>query len=338
MIAAGGEEAEATHALCMFPEMILVIAAGQCVLDHTDVVSAAVREMEDAIFSPVLDRVFERSRNILFGGITICMLLKPIDQHADSYSAEKDIPTSLEDTIKNWRDYGVFHLPHGGGGEIGVVKEALASGEYPEQWGKHALNIACFGLFAARCNRGTVVINSNWFWGDCYDVIAESEREEEGRLLAEMQSEFLINHFPGFENATLLETATEIGHRWSRTFKGKSTLSSDDFRDGKKFPDVVGLVTEVDRRTKPHGLLKKAGNIPLGILIGDTPTNAIVGSAKNPSTEGQGMIRGQASCLVVGRGAGVAAAVAVTQGVAVNAVDVAGVQDELRKQGTLLDM
>jgi hypothetical protein len=42
--------------------------------------------------------------------------------------------------------------------------------------------------------------------------------------------------------------------------------------------------------------------------------------------------------LVVGRAAGVAAAAAVKQGVAVNAVDVAGVQDELRKQDTLLEM
>ncbi len=70
MIAAGGEEAEASHAQCMFPETILVIAAGQCFLDHTDVVAAAVREMEDAIFSPVLNCVFERSRNILLGAIT----------------------------------------------------------------------------------------------------------------------------------------------------------------------------------------------------------------------------------------------------------------------------
>jgi len=92
------------------------------------------------------------------------------------------------------------------------------------------------------------------------------------------------------------------------------------------------MVTEVDRRTKPFGLLKKAGNIPLGILSGDKPPNAIIGSAKNPSVEHLGMIRGQASCLVVGRGAGVAAAAAVRQGVPVNAVDVASVQDELRNR------
>ena len=260
------------------------------------------------------------------------------EENPDSYSPERDIPTSLEDTIRNWREYGVFHLPHGGGNAIGVVKEALESGDYPDYFGTHAKNSACFGLFSARCNRGSVIINSNWFYGDCYDVIAESEREEEGRLLAKAQAEFLIKHFPGFEKAYLLETAAEIGHRISRTFVGKSTLSADDFKDGKNLPDVVGLVSEVDRRTKPYGLLKKAGNIPLSMLIGKKPLNVIVGSAKNPSTEIPGMIRGQAGCLVVGRAAGVAAAEAAKQGVPVNAVDVDKVQDELRRQDTVLEM
>jgi hypothetical protein len=261
-----------------------------------------------------------------------------LEQNEDSYSPQVDVPTSHEDTIRNWREFGVFHLPHGGGTHLKVVKDALESGEYSETFGKHAETMACFGLFSARCNRGTVLINSNWFYGDGYDVIAESEREEEGRLLAEVQAEFLIKHFPGFENAYLLETAAEIGHRISRTFIGRTRLMADDFEDGKPFPDVVGLVTEVDRRTKPFGLLRHAGNIPLGILVCDETPNVIVGSAKNPCCERPGMIRGQAGCLVVGRGAGVAAAEAAKQGVGVNAVDVGLVQDELRRQGTMLEI
>jgi hypothetical protein len=72
------------------------------------------------------------------------------------------------------------------------------------------------------------------------------------------------------------------------------------------------------------------------MLIGDKPPNVVVGSAKNPSTEKPGMVCGQAGCLVVGRGAGVAVAVAARQGVPVNTVDVGLVQDELRRQGTVL--
>lgn len=135
-----------------------------------------------------------------------------------------------------------------------------------------------------------------------------------------------------------METATEIGHRISRTFIGKTQLSQDDFKDGKKFDDVIGLVGEVDRRTKPLGLMRKAGNVPLSILIGNRPVNAIVGSAKNPSTEKSGMIRGQAGCLVLGRGAGVAAAEAAKQNVPVNAVDISKVRRELKRQNVILEM
>ena len=259
------------------------------------------------------------------------------EDNRDSYSPQADIPTSLEDTIKNWREYGVLHLPHGGGARIKVVKDALERGEYSDTFGKHGQNLKCFGLFSSRCNKGTVLINSNWFFGDCYDIIQESEREEEGRLLAEKQAEFLIEYFPGFENSYLLETACEIGHRISRTFVGKIRMSHDDFLDGKRFDDVIGLVGEVDRRVT-RGLMVNPGNLPLSIIIGDKPLNVIVGSAKNPSTEKPGMIRGQAGCLVLGRGAGVAAAEAAKQNTPVNAVEIKGVQDELRRQDVILDM
>jgi hypothetical protein len=270
--------------------------------------------------------------------VDIDKIIDWLEQNGDSYSPEQDIPTTLNDTIRNWREYGVFHLPHGGGQQIKVVRDALERGVFSDTFGEHAQNLSCFGLFSARCNNGNVLINSNWFFGDCYDVLKESEREEEGRLLAEIQSEFLIKYFPGFENAYLLETASEIGHRISRTFVGRTRWSQDDFKDGNKSDDVIGLVGEVERRTKPYGLMKKPGYVPLSILVGTKPVNAIVGSAKNPSTEIPGMIRGQAGCLVLGQGAGVAAAVAAKQNRPVNAVEIGGVQDELRRQNVTLDL
>ena len=269
--------------------------------------------------------------------VDIDKIIDWFEENPDSYSPQQDIPTSLDDTIKNWREYGVFHLPHGGGARIKVVEEALEQGEYSDTFGKHGMNLKCFGLFSARCNRGTVLINSNWFFGDCYDILQESEREEEGRLLAEMQAEFLIKYFPGFESSYLVDTAMEIGHRISRTFIGRTRLSANEFEDGRTLGDVIGLVGEVDRRTKPYGLMKNPGNLPLSMLVNDCPANAIVGSAKNPCTEKPGMTRGQAGCLVLGRGAGVAAAEAVKQNTHASVVDIKGVQEELRRQGTVLN-
>ena len=270
--------------------------------------------------------------------VDIDKIIDWFEENPDSYSAQEDIPTSLEDTIKSWREYGVFHLPHFGGGRIRVVKEALEAGKYNDSFGKHYKNLDCFGLFSCSANRGTVLINSNRYTGGVYDILAESEREEEGRLLIKPQLEFLKKYFPGFENAYLLESATEIGHRISRKATCKRLFGKDEFQNGDYMKDNIGLVTEVDRRTKPFGLMRKPGQLPLSMIISDDAPNVIVGSAKNPYCEGRGMIRGQAGCLVMGRGAGVAAAVAALEGVDVADVDVKNVQEALRKQDVKLEM
>ena len=84
--------------------------------------------------------------------------------------------------------------------------------------------------------------------------------------------------------------------------------------------------------------MEKPGYMPMGMLVAEKPANGIVGSAKNPCTETPGMIRGQAGCLVLGRGAGIAAAVAARSHVPVNAVDINHVQAELRRQHAVLEV
>ncbi len=265
--------------------------------------------------------------------VDIDKIIDWFEKHPDSYDDQEDIPTSLEDTILNWRKYGVFHLPHGGGEKIDVVAKALKEGNFSNTFGKHCDFRKCFGLFSCKANRGDVIINSNWYYGDSYDIIAEGERENEGRLQIESQVEFLVKYFPGFENAYLKESADEIGHRWPRRAICNKMYTKNDFMDGNATEDCIGYVTEVDRRTKPFGLLNQAGQLPLSMIISDKTPNVIVGSAKNPYTEVFGMIRGQPGCLVMGRGAGVAAGIAAKHNVDVTKVDTNLVKEELKKQG-----
>ncbi len=265
--------------------------------------------------------------------VNIDAIIDWFEKNPESYDAQEDIPTSLEDTIKNWREFGVFHLPHGGGERIDIVAKALENGELSDEFGKHCKFRKCFGLFSCTANKGAVIINSNWYYGDCYDIETESERENEARLHIKSQVEFLRKFFPGFQNAYLRESGTKIGHRWPRRAVCNKMYMKNDFMDGVPSEDCIGYVTEVDRRTRPFGLMKSAGQLPLSMIISDKTPNVIVGSAKNPYTEVFGAIRGQAGCLVMGRGAGVAAAVAALQNKNVTDIDVKDVQLELKKQG-----
>ena len=52
-------------------------------------------------------------------------------------------------------------------------------------------------------------------------------------------------------------------------------MSTDDFWDGKKFDDSLGMCSEVDRRTKPFGKLRLGGHVPLGITVNDNIPNVI---------------------------------------------------------------
>lgn len=258
------------------------------------------------------------------------------ERHPESYSERDDIPTSLQDTIANWREFGVFHLPHGAGGHISVVREAIEGGELPENYGRHARDLWQMGMYACGANRNVVLVNSCTFAGDEFDIARKSQCEEEGRLVAKVMADFLVRRFPGFANAYLLETATEIGTRLTRRLCGRHTLTSEEYRTGRHFPDVIGHTTEIDRTLTPPARYAQAGEIPFGCLVADAPANVICGSGKSAATEPRGLLRGQAPCMVIGEAAGAAAALAAREGVPVSELDVRLLQAHLVSQGVAL--
>ncbi|HOS95320.1 MAG TPA: FAD-dependent oxidoreductase, partial [Armatimonadota bacterium] len=263
------------------------------------------------------------------GGVDIDGIMDWLERNPDCYAAEKDVPTSLEDTLRNWREFGVFHLPHYGGMAISVVREAVERGELPDRFGEHVGDLWAMGMFASRRDQGRVLINSCACRGDELDPVRRSECEEESRLAAHRLAEFLRAHFPGFEQAYLAETAPEVATRFTRRLRGMYTLTRDEQSAGTVFPDCVGRITELDRRFSPCRRYAQAGEVPFGCLVSEAPANAICGSGKSASTEPRGLLRGQVGCMVVGEAAGTAAAVAARSNVPVRDVDVSRLQQAL---------
>jgi len=268
-------------------------------------------------------------------GVDIDALVDWLERNPDSYEPEKDIPTSLEDTLRNLREFGVFHLPHYGGLAISVVREAIEGGELPERFGDHVTDLAAMGMFASRADRGRVLINSCACRGDEFDPVRRSECEEESRLAAHLLAEFLRARFPGFQDAYLAETAPEIGTRFTRRLRGRHTLTREEAWLGTHFADCVGRVSGLDKRSEPHRRYAQAGEIPFGCLVAEAPANVICGSGKSASTEPRGLLRGQVGCMVVGQAAGTAAAVAAQSSVPVRDVGVSRVQRMLAEAGAL---
>lgn len=274
----------------------------------------------------------------LMGNVNIDEIINWLEENPYEYSKLIDIPTSLESTVKNWREYGIFHLPHGSGKKMSVFINSIQNGTFSKTFGNHFSNLDHFGLFSAKCIPGNqVVINSNFSIGNSFNIFDESKREEEGRLLIEQQIEFIRNNIPGFQSAYLTQSAWELGHRTARKIKGKKSVSFMDLCSGKVFPDRIGFSARVDVRKKPERIQEnKAGNIPLGCLVADYPVNAIVASGKNISAEKFGANRCQPACSMIGSGAGTAAALAVINSTDVSIIDYQIVQKELIKQNTII--
>ena len=133
-----------------------------------------------------------------------------------------------------------------------------------------------------------------------------------------------------------LDSAIEIGTRYTRRLDGKHTLTQEEYRSGATFDDVIGRTTEIDRTTTPPGRYFQAGEIPFRSLVANVPANVICGSGKSASTHPCGLLRSQVGCMVVGEAAGTACALASSERVPVNAVNVERLQASLKAQGVLL--
>ena len=160
-------------------------------------------------------------------------------KYPEEWQQFSDRVTHIEDFFDNWKDYGVFHLPHGGARKMRLVREAIARGEYFEENGL-CRDLDVFGLLANKRNGPVLVVSCN-FAVDHLDIRVHSRAELEARRLVPEIARFLITHLPGFENAYVSESASMVGVRFSRWIDSGFDLTFPHIMEGARFDDVVGV-------------------------------------------------------------------------------------------------
>jgi hypothetical protein len=194
-------------------------------------------------------------------------------------------------------------------------------------------------------------------------------REDMQALIA-----FLREEVPGFENAYVLATPPQMGPRESRQIAGAVTLTAEDVRAGRKFPDSVArgaaamdimcpfgnpypvvlcttdCVKQADcpywRAEHDKGMFAlserfpPAGDwfaIPYRALVPTGIDNALAaGRCISADHQAMASIRIMATCMATGEAAGIAAAMAANDGIAVRDVDVKVLRSALEKAGALV--
>ena len=175
---------------------------------------------------------------------------------------------------------------------------------------------------------------------------------EKGRAEALALLEVFRRHFPGFARAQLRSVAPMLGIRETRRIVSERTLTVEDVRTGRAFPDTIGfsmygwdlpdpkrpsvqpLVDESDGKFVNKVTKALATPIPFGVMVPRGCANLLCpGRAVGVERDVLGPLRVMAPCMAMGEAAGVAMA-SLAKG---EAVDVGALRETLRANGCLVD-
>jgi hypothetical protein len=127
-------------------------------------------------------------------------------------------------------------------------------------------------------------------------------------------------NMPGFQNAFVIDVAPQLGVRTSRLLEGAYVMTKEDVASRRHFADSVA-------RGRDYYYPYRS------LLPRDVGQLLVAGRHYSSTAAAQRISREIPPCMAMGEAVGVAAAVALDQGVSVDKVDIAKVQRLLREQG-----
>ncbi len=141
---------------------------------------------------------------------------------------------------------------------------------------------------------------------------------------------FFRQNAPGFENAYMLQSGSQLGVRHTRRLKGVGKLLRSQWSEGVALPREIGVSPSVSPKFP-------VVSVPYDVLV-PARLDGLLACGRHVSCDANshGFMREIPQCWLTGQAAGVAAALAADTGVQPRAVDVGVLQSELRKQGVFI--
>jgi glycine/D-amino acid oxidase-like deaminating enzyme len=202
------------------------------------------------------------------------------------------------------------------------------------------------GPWIIRLTEGEISINSTRVYGNPVDPLAVSRAEAEGRQRMLDTWQILRRRVPELRDSYILSGASQLHIRESRKLCGEYVLTEDDIRLGTVFPDAVAVgAWPIDIHptngfvgVHPH---KDSAPVPYEIpyrcLVPESVDGLLVaGKPISTTHRAHGSTRVPGTSLATGQAAGVAAALAVRDGVPLRRVNVARLREVLMQQGAVV--
>lgn len=190
-----------------------------------------------------------------------------------------------------------------------------------------------------------VWVNSTRVVGDASSAADLTRAEIEGRRESAQIADYFVRHLPGFGEARLIHTGTQIGVRETRRLSGRYTLTGKDILERSEFADGIALgCWPIDIHPTKEDVGHHAMYVPLPYQIPyrtlvpkDVGGLLVAGRCFSADRDALGSARVGATCAALGQAAGVAAALSAKNSMEPGEVDVRQVQDGLRSQAGLVD-
>ena len=273
------------------------------------------------------------------GNVDVDRFVQYFKENPSQYPENMDIEWTLDEAVKQYDETGTFLFPHGGGIQMDIIKNGIANGEFRTEIGmQHTLN--AMQMHAIR-SLGVVHIITGHVEVNNLDIAKIGRAIADGKRMAFYITDFFKNKMPGFERAYVVGTADDLGIRASRWIDGDFVFTKEMKSTPSRFDDAIGCGVVEKHYIKHKGkgawgvqaFTDDYYEIPYRCMLPRKVEGLIMGSGRSVSSEDPYLLRVMVTTMVIGQGAGVAAAVSVKDDVTPRTVDIKKVQEELRRQG-----
>lgn len=165
--------------------------------------------------------------------------------------------------------------------------------------------------------------------------------EFEGRRQIREYERFLRNYVPGFENAYIIDSATQIGIRQTRTILGEYVLKNEDVIQARKFKTAIARsawpIEAHGKEVKIVHLDDDYYEIPFEVMLPQKIDQVItVGRCISAEHEALASARVTAQCFEEGFAAGYAASVSVSERITPKQVEIHDIRQFMITNGSEL--
>jgi FAD-dependent oxidoreductase family protein len=172
------------------------------------------------------------------------------------------------------------------------------------------------------------------------DDLTRAEVEARGQVMELLR--FFRKNVPGFENARIAATATQIGIRESRRIVGEYTLTAKDVLEARQFPDAIARSAYPIDIHNPTGSGTTTVRLPPGasyeipyrcLVPAEVDDLLVAGRCISTTHEAHATTRLTPTVMTMGQAAGTAAAISVKSHVPFRRIDPRLLRERLAADG-----